>query len=228
VRGKKNEDAVKKRKEGTGKRLAVTESIMLVLKERIRRWNTNKTDKLMVWAVCTIAFAGAFRIHELLCRLESTFDPEFELCGADLREQQHAISFTLKCPKEQKSAAPIVVDVFENGGQLCPLTAYWKWRKQRGLQADLPVFRWTDGHPLTGNKLNKVLTELLADKLAQASGKITTHSFRSGIASMIAQKGFSTDDIKAIGRWSSRAYEVYIKHPRTKRAEMAKALQKQY
>jgi hypothetical protein len=52
---------------------------MLVLKERIRRWNTNRADKLMVWAVCTIAFAGAFRIHELLCRLESTFDPEFEL-----------------------------------------------------------------------------------------------------------------------------------------------------
>jgi hypothetical protein len=227
VRGKKNEDAIKKRGEGVKRRLAVTESIMLVLKERIRGWDRSTVDKLLVWTVCTVAFAGAFRIHELLCRLESTFDRDFELCGADLRDQGGSLSFTLKCPKEQKTAAPTVVDVFENGGQLCPLAAYRKWRKLTELQKDLPVFRWADGHPLTGKKLNGILADLLADKLTNANGTITTHSFRSGIASMMAQKGFCTEDIKAIGRWSSRAYEVYIKHPRTRRAEMAQALKKQ-
>jgi hypothetical protein len=86
IKGKKNEDAVKKRREGGRKRLAVTESIMLVLKERIRKWDKPTADKLLVWSVCTIAFAGAFRIHELLSKLESTFDPDFELCGRDVRE----------------------------------------------------------------------------------------------------------------------------------------------
>jgi hypothetical protein len=223
VRGKKNEDALKKRAGQVPKRLAMTENIMLVLKERIRRSDRTTADKLLIWTVCTIAFAGAFRIHELLCKLESTFDPDFELCGADVRESQQVLSFTLKCPKEQKTAAPVVVDVFENGSRLCPLAAYRKWRKLTQLQMEMPVFRWSEGHPLTGKKLNSILTELLAD-MTEAHGSITTHSFRSGIASMMAQRGFCTDDIKAIGRWSSRAYEVYIKHPRTRRAEMARAL----
>jgi hypothetical protein len=224
IRGKKNEDAIRKRREGAKKRVAITESIMLVLKDRIRRWEKPAADKLLIWTVCTVAFAGAFRIHEILCKLESSFDPDFELCGRDIQEHDDAISFTLKCPKEQKTAAPTVVDVFRNNGQLCPIAAYKKWRKTMGVQRDLPVFRWSDGHPVTGSKLNKLLTTLLADELSTASGTVTTHSFRSGIASMMAQKGFSSDDIKAIGRWSSRAYEVYIKHPRTKRAEMAHAL----
>jgi hypothetical protein len=106
VKGKKNEDAVKKRRAGAKKRTAVTESMMLVLKDRIKRWDRPAVDKLLVWTVCTMAFAGAFRIHEILCKLESTFDPDFELCGRDLQEHDSSVSFTLKSPKEQKLQPP--------------------------------------------------------------------------------------------------------------------------
>jgi hypothetical protein len=225
VKGKANEDAIAKRRTGTA-RIAVTENIMLLLKDKIRRWDAAGQDRLLVWAVCTVAFAGAFRIHELLCRLESTFDPDFELLGSNIVEHAtgKSVSFILRSPKEQKSTAPVVVDIFENNSELCPLRAYRKWRRGAKIRADMPVFRWQDGTPLTGKKLNCIIKELLKDHLTYATGKVTTHSFRSGIASMMAARGFAEDDIKAIGRWSSRAYEAYIKHPRTRRAELASKL----
>jgi hypothetical protein len=49
-----------------------------------------------------------------------------------------------------------------------------------------------------------------------------THSFRIGIASMLGTLGYSDDDVKAVGRWSSRAFEEYLLLPRTKRMQIAR------
>ena len=51
-----------------------------------------------------------------------------------------------------------------------------------------------------------------------------THSFRIGMASMLGALGYDDDDVKAVGRWSSRAFEEYLMLPRTKRIAMAKKL----
>ena len=39
---------------------------------------------------------------------------------------------------------------------------------------------------------------------------------------MMGTLGFSVEDIKAVGRWNSRAFLEYVKLPRTRRAEIAK------
>ena len=41
---------------------------------------------------------------------------------------------------------------------------------------------------------------------------------------MMAAIGYSDEEIKAVGRWSSRAFMEYIKLPRTQRAEIARRL----
>lgn len=56
------------------------------------------------------------------------------------------------------------------------------------------------------------------------TGSITSHSFRSGVTTTLGQAGFSDGDLKQVGRWSSRAFESYLKLPRTKRREMATAI----
>ena len=56
--------------------------------------------------------------------------------------------------------------------------------------------------------------------------RISAHSFRSGAASMMANLGYSDKDVKAVGRWSSRAFEIYVKLPRTKRMEAARNARK--
>ncbi len=51
-----------------------------------------------------------------------------------------------------------------------------------------------------------------------------THSFRIGTASMLGSLGFDDEDVQAVGRWSSRAFEEYLMLPRTKRIAVAKKL----
>ena len=43
---------------------------------------------------------------------------------------------------------------------------------------------------------------------------------------MLGQLGFSDQDSMAIGRWSSSAFEIYIKSPREVRASNAKRMVK--
>ncbi len=171
--------------------------------------------------MATLAFAGAFRIHEILSKAESTFDPNFTLLGEDLtvssKNRQETLHVRLKCPKESRSAAATVVDVFENKSELCPVRAFRKWFSCKYREPQLPLFRFHNGTPLTGAKLNRIMKTFLDPYTDSSVGFFATHSFRIGIASMLGQLGFEDQDIMATGRWSSRVFERYMKLTRTKR-----------
>jgi hypothetical protein len=231
LRGKKNMDHIQERKEVSGKRLPITMNVMKLLKEETRQWQSSLTEKLLMWSICTLAFHGAFRIHEILCRAESFFDPDFSLLSEDIevkREKEgdckEFLKVTLKCPKESKVGKAIVIEVFETNGTLCPVKAFKRWAARAQPERGLPVFRNESGCPVTGAKLNRWLKERLEHHVNYASGKFTAHSFRIGLATTLATQGFSSEDIKEAGRWSSNAYELYLKLPRVKRANIAKKI----
>lgn len=232
MKGLANLEATEKRRSVHKGRLPVTLALLKILKHRIRsqNWDTNK--KLLVWAVCTMAFHGGFRIHELLARSSSTFDPDFTLLGQDAKiqlcsiegRQTKCIEVRVKNPKESKAGSIAIIDVFETGGQTCPVKAFEKWSSRHSRVSDKPLFSENIGKPLTGRELNKLLKGLLKDIVDYRRGSITAHSFRSGLASLMAEKGMSDEDIQIAGRWSSRAFERYIKLPRTARARTAMKL----
>ena len=80
------------------------------------------------------------------------------------------------------------------------------------------------GKPLTSKQLNCYLDNLVNIHLTK--GKISAHSFRAGLVSIFAQQDVSDSDLKLIGRWSSRAFEHYIKLGRTKRLNIALKVRK--
>jgi integrase len=228
IKGKMNKDAVEKRSGSKRTRLPVTQNVMLLLKKLIRQWEKPIMEKLLIWCVCTLAFAGSFRIGEILCGREGQFDPDFTLLTEDVTERlsegNRTLCVRLKCPKETKTAAPTIVDVFESKGQLCPVKAWSRWRERAKVQTGSPLFKLESGVPLTGRKLNNYLKILLEPYIDYNKGSITTHSFRAGIPSLLAAAGHETEDIKKVGRWSSNAVERYIKLERTKRASIAKKI----
>lgn len=212
-------------------RLPMTAILMEILREEIKRWSGAKVDKLLLWAVATLAWNGGFRIDELLCRDESVFDASFCLLAEDvvmttLEKGEEVLLVTVKCPKEDKSGKGAVVEVFASEGKLCAVNAFKNWKRCAVVEQGLPLFRWRSGSPLTGRKLNVELKNLLGKHLDYSVGGVTCHSFRAGLATELATRGLTDDDIKLAGRWSSRVFETYLKLPRTRRATVARVIAK--
>ena len=89
----------------------------------------------------------------------------------------------------------------------------------------MPVFRLTQGCCYTGQQLNKKLEELTGELCSHVKGgKITSHSFRAGVASEMCRAGYSEQDILAAGRWGSDAYKSYCKLGSTYRANLVRTL----
>ena len=231
LRGKKNAENIEKRKAGTAGRLPMTLNMMKLLKETIRAWNVSMDQKLLMWAVCSLAFNGAFRIHELLLRTEAMFDRDFSLLTEDVKLRQgkeqeggRFLEVKLKCPKEDKSGKAVILEVFESSSSICPVKAFERWERQAGTEKGFPLFRNNSGVPLTGRRINQWLKELLEPYVDYKKGKFTSHSFRIGLASTLGSMGFSDAEIRAAGRWNSNVHEIYMKLPRVKRAAVAKKI----
>ena len=233
VKGKLNKEKTLARSTGDQGRIAVTIDILKLLKEMIRRWDQPIEKKLLVWAVVTIAFFGGFRIHEILAKNETFFDPTSTLLWDDIRtttfqgleKNTLVLELTIKAPKETKACRDVVVDIFEVEGPLCPVKAFNRWAtKSSTSNKPGPVFRDESGVPLTGRKLNFYLKKFLENTIDYNKEKITSHSFRSGLATLIGSKGMSIEEIKIAGRWNSSSYEKYLKLPRAQRALLAQKL----
>jgi len=210
------------------KRLPMTMALMELLKERTRLSDLDPEKKRLMWALSTLMFFGAFRISELVSQQESVFDPDHTLLGEDIRLVQTktggVLEVTLKCPKENRDGKPTIVDVFESGTALCPVTAFRKWAKFSKPQHGLPLFKDKSGTPMTARKFNSFLHTMLGDQASERGGTLTSHSFRAGITTIMGTMGFADEEIKLVGRWSSRAFTIYMKGPRTQRANIAKKM----
>jgi hypothetical protein len=227
--GRKNIEAAQKLRSISNERQPVTPDILALIKSRLREWQAHSNDKITVWTVSTLLFHGALRGGEILSRSTTEFDPAFTLLKKDLHlsnnsDKQCTIQVNIKAPKEDKDCRSVIVDIYQTNSNICPVSAFKKWQIiSKTCDSQQPAFRLADGTPLTTRRFNCILKERLDGFLDQ---KISAHSFRSGAASMMATLGYSDKDVKAIGRWSSRAFEAYIKLPRSKRIVVAKKVKK--
>ena len=234
LNGRKNQEVLeKKRGKKEGGRLPVTLAVMKLLKGALRTSSLEVGEKISIWAISCLAFSGSFRIHELLCKEEGKFDPGFTLLDRDVKitrdegENKEVIILYLKWPKEDKAGKGAVVEVLESGNEVCPVKALKKyWRGRGARQPDQPAFMHPKGGAWTGALFNRELQKLLKPHFEDQEGSFTSHSFRSGVPSMLGRSGYSDAQIQSVGRWSSRAFEHCVKLPRVKRREMAVEISK--
>ncbi len=224
LKGLKNKDDITGRKK-QATRKPITKEVMATLKQRLRAWDESKTNQRLVWAVATNLFHGSFRIGELLCSKSSEFDPRFELTTDDIHSTETENQFRLKAPKEDRKGKSSIVDVYATGGPNCPVHALREWKRlNKHWPAQQPAFRWDSGKPLTQNQFRSILEHRLDGYVDNPGEMFCTHSFRIGTASMLGALGYGDEDIQAVGRWSSRAFEEYLRLPRTKRMLIAKKI----
>ena len=233
IKGKHNMELNQKHLTDDHGRLPVTLTTLKLIKEKLRQSARSIECKLLIWAVATVAFFGGVRIHEILSQNESFYDPAHTLLEHDIRVTEYengkgsakVLELLIKCPKESKTGKDIVLDIFEIPGGLCPVKAFTRWRNKSATTGrGGPAFRGEDGTPLTGRKFNTHLKELLSDVIDYRKEKITSHSFRAGLATLLATNGVSIGEIKSAGRWNSRSYEKYVKLPHAQRSQLAQKL----
>ena len=229
--GKKNMDIMEKKSNPGIGRVPVTLELLRLIKATLRECKLGSQEKLLTWTICCLAFNGCFRINELLCKDEKVFDPRLTLLSENIKivaeEGQDAIQVWLKWPKEDKKGSEFVVEVFPSDNDHCPVKALRKWESTRPpLEKGMPAFRLSNGTPMTGRRLNATLKMLLSPHVDYGKNAVTSHSFRSGVPSLLGAAGYSDAEIQAVGRWSSRAFECYTKLPRVKRREMARRIGK--
>ena len=125
----------------------------------------------------------------------------------------------LKCPKEDKLQQGVTVELFSTNTVTCPVTAWSKWKQVSKVACcpSKPAFRKEDGSCMTDNQFNKDIESILGKVINYNTKKYLSHSFRAGLASMMASSGYRDEEIMRQGRWHSEAFKLYCKTGRASR-----------
>lgn len=153
------------------------------------------------------------------------------------------MSIHLKTQKQHRVGNGTNIEIFANDSFMCPIKAIKNWFQASTIQrsGNLPLFRTEKGDCYTGADFNRrgiplPLVSLIKSKFYKhrdlitltsgylEAGKLRSHSFRSGVATEMARNGFSDEEIKRQGRWSSQAYLNYIKLNRLQRIKISRNL----
>jgi len=191
------------------------------IRKQIRSRNWERLSKAVTWSCCCLGYFGSFRMGELLSKSKNGFDQSSDLTWNDLKERPDGFTITVKNPKSGRKTE--LVEIFEfPKKRLCPVRSL---RKLRSLQKKggvfdpfRPVFRFGSGSCLTQRRLNKFIGRL-GRKSVFGKNKWTGKSFRAGLPSDM-ERGppiLEKKDYQKLGRWSSNAFECYLKENRAER-----------
>jgi hypothetical protein len=117
--GKKNmETGARKVGEAWGARLPVTLNVMKLIKATVKTAAWDKQEKLLMLAVCCLAFNGSFRIRELLAKESRRFDPASTLLEGEVAIVEGAggkksLQVQVKWAKQDKAGQGFAVEVYE-------------------------------------------------------------------------------------------------------------------
>ena len=226
--------------EGTGKkkpvRQAMTISMLkllrMLLKKNKQGWSRRK--KQTIWSASLLAFWGGFRGSEILAGKDDEYDSHVTLLKKDVwlkktwvgGKKEEYICIRLKSSKTSSAGnRGEVVEVFKNDTGLCAVKEIKKYMElnSRGSR-NCPFFREDDGKAMTLRSFNSYMKLVLEEKVKY--GAITCHSFRQGLATWMASRGHTEQEIMAAGRWDSSAWTVYVRRPKLTRIRIARNLAK--
>ena len=234
TRGAVIRDQVAKRMEGKAEKMAMTVELMYKLKISLRDSRFPKSRRRIIWVASTLCWSGALRVHEILSRETTKFDPKttmkttaIKLARAKVEGKEvDVLQVYLAHPKEEKLSSGVTLDLFSTGDFMCPVKSYKDWMQDKvvSLSPGKPLFRLADGRNYTGAQFNSDLRVLLKGVVDYSKNPLTSHSFRRGLATFMAQNGYEDSDIMKVGRWHSGAFKNYITSPREIRGKLAAQL----
>ena len=127
----------------------------------------------------------------------------------------------LKASKTDPFRKGCFIHIGKGSYPLCAIQALMAYLTMRG-NMDGPLFLFQDGRPLSRVSLTEWLRKILS--AAGIPGTFSSHSFRTGAATVAARNGVPDHLIQALGRWTSNAYLLYIRTPAEALAQLSSQL----
>ena len=106
---------------------------------------------------------------------------------------------------------------------LCPVAALDEIVKQIPAGENLPAFCTMGKRPINYNLFQKFLKEMI-EKVGYNSKEYSTHSFRRGGTTFLAQCGVEPRLIQLMGDWKSDCFKRYISFPLQDRLKVSKTM----
>ena len=184
----------------SGKRLPITINILKMLKTQLHDSSTHSIiEKQLLWSASTLAFFGFLRASELTSN---------SLLWSDVQLTPSTITLLFKQSKTDLLGCGQSITLQATSTSTCPVKAMNLFARE-SIEKSRPVY--------CGGRFNSLSREQLIHQLhnlLQNAGYehhlYASHSFRIGAATTAAAAGLPAWLIKAMGRWSSDAYQTYI------------------
>lgn len=195
-------------------RRVMTVDLLKVLGHEISLQKWVENSKRLFWTACCVLFFGSLRIGEILSESENSFDPNSCLLWNDVVFENDSVILHLKNTKTKVHGGEFI-DLFKvNNVCFCPWTALKGLMKNSvQVKPNKPVFSFDSGKLLTPSLFNSTIRKLLSKHIGDHALGFSSHSFRAGIPSALAQHPCTTTvkEIKHWGRWHSGCFRLYTR-----------------
>ena len=213
-----------KRCQGTpsATRLPITDDLMLFIWQSL---DPGLPDHMMFWAACSLGYFGFLRASEFTVPNLSSFSPSLHLSAQDIAVGSSSAPSSMRIRIKGSKTDPFRKGCFIHIGlgkyPLCAVYAMMTYLAARE-DAPGPLFLFANGQPLTRTRLMNWLRQIMTS--ARISGNFSSHSFQIGAATVAARRGILDHLIQTMGRWSSNAYQLYIRTPADSLAALSQQL----
>ena len=178
----------------------------------------------LLWAACCLGYFCCLRSGEFTSSSSTPSVMRRSDVAVDSHSSPSVVKIMLRPRKSKTDPFGRGVELFagRTGRDLCPVTALLNYLAIRSKE-DGPLFILQDGRPLSRDLLVKKVRYALGIAGFQQDA-YSGHGFRIGAASSAAAAGVPDHLIKAMGRWNSEAYLLYVKTPPETLASISRAL----
>ena len=192
-------------------RLPITLQILVKILSKLAVTCSNEFEKKLFAAAYSLAYFGFFRVGEIAFSKGRSVCQIIALNDIIMDKEHKYIIVKVRYSKTDQCGKGVSLKINKVGGIMCPVNNLVQYLGARpGLLG--PLFVHFDGRPLSRYQFSAVLKKSLKIEGIDAS-KFNSHSFRIGAATIAAVMGYPTEEIQLDGRWSSNAYQSYVRPP---------------
>lgn len=184
--------------------------VTIALLRRLRKhWSLSTTNGRNSYRMAIVAVNGCFRLGELASSANNLgtvpLRSDFSLVAPNVR------SIFLRTSKVDPFGAGSTIFLAQNSSSTCPVRHVDRL-EYKDLRSGAPLFQTNSGSALKASMVISYLRRALA-ALNLPISSFSGHSFRKGGVQTLVEMGASEADIKALGRWTSDCWKLYVTWP---------------